>query len=346
MGLCKQSDIGQLDPSMSGAGGQTFALEVPVPAGVLERLDFTTDGTHVTLIGNSGEDGEVDVIQSLRVQIPRVNMPDAEWNWRPRDLKLLNQQLQGTLPSRNITLADGGAFNGRFSIPFVLPDHLAQSPEEYGLDSRDIDGPILVTGRYGVPTDLGTLATVVDMTTDVVACVRDFNRFVEPSVFLVGASQRVAHGETGDLGPTTISTGTIESLYALYLRIMDESAEPDGRTNSLITRFEFRHSFEGILNDGNWQHILRASQEFFGIPSAEVEAGVATMIIAQGAQLEDMPVMSGQTLRLRHNSEAAIQREFAPALVPVLGDHFFANTLGVMLTRAGRGRAAAVQAAR
>ena len=345
MGLCKKTDVGNLDPDMSGAGGQSFSAEVTVPDGILQRLDFVTDGTHATLITNDGEDGAVDIIDSLRVRIPRKNMPEAEWNWRARDLKHLNHVFSRTLPTRGITLADGGAHFAKFAVPLVLPDHLAQSPEEYGLDTREIDGPILISGRYGVPADLGVGATVVANQTSIVACVRDRNVDLAPSVFLVGNSQRIAHESAGSLGPSTISTGVIEFLYALFLRVMDDSAEPDGRTNSMVTRFTTRHSFEGILNDESWQHLIKSTQETFGVPAAEVPAGIAIALFAEGGQLEDMPVMSGQTLRILHNSEEAISNEFSPRITIAVGDHFFANTLGVQLTEAGALRAAVAQEA-
>ena len=345
MGLCKKTEIGTLDPDMSAGGNQIFRLEATVPDGILQRLDLVTDGTHVTLISNDAQDGEVDIIQNLRVQIPRKNMPGAEWNWRPRDLKHLNHLFSRTLPTRGITLADGGAHFGKFSVPFVLPDHLAQSPEEYGLDTREIDGPILITGRFGVPADLGVGATAVANRTSVVACVRDRNEDLAPSVFLVGNSQRIAHESAGSLGPATVSTGVIEFLYALYLRVMDDSAEPDGRTNNMVTRFTTRHSFDDVLNDESWQHLIKATQETFGVPAAEVPVGVAMQLFAEGGQLEDMPVMSGQTLLIRHNSEEAISNEFSPRVTITTGDHFFANALGVQLTEAGALRAGIAQEA-
>ncbi len=343
MGLCKRLDVGDLEPDMSGAGNQRFSAEITVEDGILQSLEFVTDGDHDTLITDDGQDGEVDIIASLTVRIPRKNMPEAQWNWRPRDLKHLNHFLSGTLPTRGIVLADLGAHFGKFTVPLVLPDHLTLSPEEWGLDTREIDGPILVNGRYGVPADLGVGATAVRNNTNIVACVRERNEELAPSVFLVGNSQRVAHESAGSLGPATISTGVIEHLYALYLRVMDESAEPDGRTNSMITKFETRHTFEGDLDQQTWQQLVKQSQQAFGIPAAELPDGVAIQLFAEGGQLEDMPVMSGQTLRIRHNSEEAISNEFSPRITIATGDHFFANALGVQLTEAGAIRAAQAQ---
>jgi len=337
MGIGLHRARGQLVPAFTE--NSAFTHNLSPQDGILERIDVFYRGDHDTLITAGGQiDGEANIFQSFQVTIPRKGLSPLIYNPLPRDHKFITQHFEGALPLNANPLADLGTHDGMFSIYIALPERLARDPLDFGLDSQDISDSIIIEGNYGANASIGPSATGIRNITDFTVVTRQRRPNRKPFASLSMNQNFLVHDSTARRGPSQVEMGNIEALYGVFLRQHDNSAVSAQRVDGLITRFILEHSQEGILADDLFQFMKRRSAAHFGLPQAEVPAGITFPVFSRGGDIGDMPIMiQGRKLTLIHDSAEAVPTGTVD-VVPAASDAVYAIAVGIQLTRAGLAR--------
>jgi len=338
MPLCRVKDVGEVTPRFTA--GAPFKLEIAPPDGIITELLIASRGDHTTNITTAQIDGEANIFSALQVTFQRRGLPPVIINVLPRDLKHINSYLEGQAIAAANPTATTGVHHFATKIPLVLPPRLVGNPLEWGLDTTELAGPILLEGTYGAVTDLGTGATVVTNILNVSVCTRRRPRRgeIRPSFILAMNQNRIQHESAARQGPTTISTGNLEALWGIFLRQHDVSAQAAQRVDGLITRFIIDHSEEGILNDEFFQTLQKRSGNFFKLAAADLPVGTAFPVFSERGRIQDMPIlMRGRTLKMIHDSVEVLPVEVTD-VTPAANDAFYAIPIGVQLTAAAAAR--------
>jgi len=333
--LCRRRQLGDVTPAFTA--GRPFKLNANPPDGVLLRLDFYLRGDHATAITTAQLDGEVNIISDMQVTFQRRELPDVVWNLLPRDLKWITALFNGQLPATANPAGDAGIHFAYFSIFLAPPDRLLDIPNDYGLDTRDLSGDILIEGHWGAVTDIGTGATAVTTDMTITACVAERKPGLPPLLVLSGNKTFVTHNAAGETGPDRIGTGGIEGLFMAMVRTFDNSLIATDRPDGLITDMTFEHTnVRGDLLKELFIVSKKDSGVRFGLAAADLPAGIFIATFAAGGDIGDMPAMAGtgNALDVRADSQKTPPVEVTD-VVPAAGDGFFVNTLGVQATRAG-----------
>ncbi len=331
MGQCRTKDVGELDPRF--AIGGTARLEIAPPSGVIKYLKFKISGDHTTNITTGQTDGQVNIFSNFQVTFPRLGLPPVIWDFLPRDMIHFSAFLQGQRPVNANPTATTAAHHDSWIMPLSLPRHLTRNPEIWGLDTRELAGPIIVEATYAAATSIGTGATAITNRTLVTVCTESRTP-ITPSLVLAGVQQRVTHDTDGRNGPTTIGVGNLEALWGLFIRHNDNSDQADQRQDGLITRHIIDHSRDGILSDEHFIITKARTGEFFSFAAADLPSGIAFPIFAPTGDLRDMPVMvGGQTLKVIHDSAEVLLDEVTDITVAA-GDSIYYNPVGIQLTSA------------
>lgn len=335
VGLCRRKNIGDLVPQFTP--GATFRLQALPLDGILTRIDFYLRGDHTTNITTPQVDGQVNIINDLRVTINRkAGLQPIVWNVRPRDLVHITRLFDGQLPANANPTASLATHFDLFSIFLAPPPHLVALPTAWGLDTAEIAN-IIIEGSWGAVTDIGTGATIV--TTDVSVTTCSLRRTGVAPIMALAANQNfVLHESDARLGPDDLGVGQIDALWLLYLRHNDQSAQAAQRVDGLITRHFIDHSEEGRLNDEFFIMLKKATGLRFKLAAADLAAGVAISEFAAGALISDMPsMMEGQKLSVEHDSAEVVPVEVTD-VTPAAGDGIMYIPIGGQFTAAGEAR--------
>ncbi len=332
--LCKIKNVGNLDPAFTANG--TFRLEISPPSGILDNIQFFVRGKHTTNITTAQIEGAVNTFASMQITFPRLNVPNIIWNVLPRDLVWINALMQGQRPANLNPTASAAVHKDSFRIPLALPRHLTRFPQIWGLDTRELAGPIIVEGQYGPVTSIGTGSTAITQDTSVSICVRKRRPGITPTLVLAATQNRLGNTDDARNGPTNISTGNIQALWGLFLRQHDNSAQAAQRVDGLVTRYTIDHSQEEILADDFFSIAKRRTGEFFQFAAADLPAGINFEVFAPSGELDDMPVMvGGRRLALTHDSVEQTPDDVTN-VTPAANDAVYAIPVGVQLTAAGQ----------
>jgi len=339
MGLCKRKDVGDLVPDWTANG--SFRLEIAPPDGVLKRIDFYIRGDHTTNITLAQEDGQVNTFNALMVTFPRKGgLKPIIWNVLPRDLIHMSALFEGQRNTNaNPTATTANHFD-MFSIWLALPDHLHDSPNEWGLDTAELSGPIVVEGQYAAVTGIGTGSTAVTQQTTVSVCTEQRRRLgaraLTPFAAMGANQNRIQIESDSRHGPTTVNMSNIDHLWGLMLRNHDDSDQANERQDGLVTRFIIDHSREEILTD-EFQIILKKiTNKFFHLDRTDQADGIVLPVFAPTGEIGDMPFMgAGRTLKLTTVTDETIPVEVTN-VTPGAGDAVYAIPIGAQLSLAGQ----------
>jgi len=332
MTLCKFMDQGDVVPAFTE--NTPFKLDVVPEDGILTFIQFRINGAHVGNISVAQDDGEVNVISDFRVLVKRKGMPDLEWNWLPRDLKWLTAMFEGNLPSFANPTSSTQVHHGDFRVYFKPPERLILEPEKWGIDTKDLAGPIKISGRWGVAADIGVSATVVTSTLSVVTCTerRKFRR--PPEWALAAENNQLTVDSAAKFGPKQVPTASFDALWMTFMRQFDSSTTID-RVDGLIDNVQLKHTQEGELVNETFSGIKKRTFSQFGLANADVPTGIAMVNHNPGGDVGEMPVMSaGNELQVRVDARNAPPTEFTN-VAPGTGDQVFFQALGVQFTSFG-----------
>jgi len=338
--VVRRIDQGELEPRFEPSG--SFSKEISLSEGVLKYIDLYSVGDHVTNITGAATDGETRPIQELQVLIPRKQGEPVVWNWKPRDLKFLTQQMAGTLPVNANPTATTGVHFSLIRIPLALPKHLTTNPDIWGISADDIAGKIRITGTYGAANAIGTGATVTthrtNITTGLALAQRRKGRILpmaQPMMVMAGQENRFAIESDARHGPLVVQTGNIHKLYALFLRQQDISATAAERVDGLVTRFMLHHTDYDQLLDEFHIILKKDTQQEFGLDVADIPDGISTFRPSRMGLPREMPdLFDDQVLKLTADTTEVTPLEVTN-VTPATGDALYANVMGPMFTRAG-----------
>jgi len=334
MGLCRISNQGNLDPNFV-ANQPTRAIIVP-PDGILKRLDFYFTGDHTTDM-SAQEDGESNIFSSFRVTVPRKRLPNIVHDILPRDSKWLTAILEGSLSEHLNPTGTTLDHQGRFSIFYAPPRRLTPLYRDYGIDTRDLSGPIIIEALYNGVASIGASSTAITNETRISACVEE-RTSIAPSFVLAYQQNRLDHTSDARLGPETLGTANLERLAAIFLRQHDDSGTTTERVDGLITRFIAR--FQGTdIHDELFQALKQRTAQFFQFDRADYPDGIGIQLFAEDWNPAEMlPLKTGNDIKLIHDSVEALP-DTVTNITPASGDAIYAITMGVQLTAAARGLA-------
>ncbi len=330
---CRVIDQGNLDPAFT-ADSPTRS-EISPPDGILKRLDFYFTGTHTTDM-SAQEDGESNIFTSFRVTLPRKRLPNVIFDLLPRDAKWLTAILEGSLAEHLNPTGTGLAHQGRFSLFLAPPRRLTgRLDQDYGLDTRELSGPIIVEAQYGGVASIGAASTAIVNATRISLCVED--RTATAPAFILSYNQnRVDHISDARLGPTTLGTSNQERLAGIFLRQHDDTGTATERVDGLITRFTFRHRGLDIQNELYMALKQRTIQEF-NMDRTDYPNGIALPMFAPNWNPAEMlDLEGGNTMKVIHDSIEAAP-DGVTNITPASGDAIYNIMLGIQLSAAARG---------
>ena len=258
-----------------------FRLIVRPPAGVLKRLDFYVRGQHTTDITTGATHGEVNYFQAFKLTAKRKNgLPDIVWEALPRDLKKITAMLDGQLmPRANPATAGTSAATahfGVFSVFFAPPRKKCRFPDDWGLHSDDLidNDPIVIEGRYGAVTDIGTGATAIAQTTSVTAEVEQ-TQPGDPKPGLVLGCQATFFPHESDIKSAlhTLPLGNVELYCGAMFRSHDNSAAAAQEVDTFPTIIELSHSQRGVVAGDLFIEEKKKTGVWSGLATADVFAG-------------------------------------------------------------------------
>jgi len=339
MGLCKRKDVGNLVPAFTP--NASYRLEIAPPDGILKRIDFYVRGDHTTNITTPQQDGALNIFNSMMVTFPRKGgLKPIIWNVLPRDLALMSALFEAQRNTNdNPTPTTENHFDF-FTIWLALPDHLHESPDEWGLDTAELAGPIIVEGQYGPVTSIGTGSTAITTDTSVTVCTQQrrlIGDVVQTPFAAMSANQnRIQIESDARHGPTTVNLSNIDHLWGVYLRNTDDSNQAAERQDGLVTRFILEHSREGDLTDEFQIMMKKSTNKFFGLDRTDQADGIVLPVFAPTGEIGDMPFMgAGRTLRLTTDTVEQTPVEVTN-VTPAAGDAVFTIPIGAQLSLAGQ----------
>lgn len=319
-GVSLVKNVGDLSPVF--AASSAFRLAVNPPAGILKGLQIRNRGQHTTDITTAATDGELNYFNTLQVTVNRKGKPPIIQNALPRDHKWLTAYFRGTLPERANPATAGtalaNAHYGQFDIPFAPPDRLCNDPDDWGIPTDTLDGPIIIEGTYGAASDIGAGATAIANRTSV-SCDIKVGSARRPRMALGVNYHRLAHESDSRLGPDSIGVGNLEALAAVMLVQHDNSAAAAQRVDGLITRFTVELQEYGIISDELFRLMKARTQSYYGLAVADVPAGVGILTLAPGWSPDEMPMLRGRTLSVIHDSAEATPDDIT-AVTPTTSD--------------------------
>lgn len=268
MGRARWQEFDPVTPTGFTANG-TFSAELPVTHGVIKgygfKIRFTTVGSTAVF-----QDAPERVVSHVRVSFPRIGLRAYESEGPLRYLRLVGEYLNHYAPRRNAT----GAATDQYStvrVPFE-PAHV-QSEHLFGIDARELSGPVKIEGRYGALADYGTGTTALNGFELIPMLLIDDEAVAAPRAVLLPVHTRIPFNQNTKQSNIRLERANLDGLFAVLLFTEDSSVPAADRINGLVTDVKLSHLGVSIA-EGEFFSLQEEGFRYFNIDPDQRDAAV------------------------------------------------------------------------
>lgn len=245
-----------------------FASTIRLPNGVIRGFYIDIRGTLTGTITTVNAEGLARMVSLIEIVLPRPDNRSFRIRAPMRDLYVLSK-LFGVTP-RVLWPTSASAAYLRFFLPLEIPRNVA-NPHRWGIDTRELNGPMQVSGTWG------TAAAYGQTSTGFTAGALRISPLIElgvkrnlPRAALVIHENRVDVDAAAKFDHELV-TGEMDGLHGILWRTFDSSATGDAdRPDGLITALKVETPGSLVLFDDFFDTAKVQMQEYFGIDQAEL----------------------------------------------------------------------------
>lgn len=312
------------------ADNSDFSAELPIPDGVVKEVTIDLRGTTVGTTAVNA-DSPARLVSRLRIEFPRVGEKSYVIDAPLRDLQLIAELLNARAGVKNQPTSAAAT-----TLTFRLPLHVPGRPagHEWGIDTRELAGQILVSGTWAAASGYGAGTTsITSGTLRVSLGVADEDP--APRFALLPVTTRIGVDSAAKF-KRLLAKGQMDGAFALHLRTDDSSAaETADRVDGLFSKLKLEHSIDGEVWSGFFMVAKEQMAAFYNLPNSELTAaspngyaGVAQAILNPDLYPGSYPDLVGADLQAEIDAETAVPTGVT-SVTPATGDAVFATLIGV-----------------